>query len=587
MLRGSAAARRAPCSIASGSRGGEHAEDLARQPAARVRGAGVEALREDHVDRRVLRRLVERDVRRVVLIARSRGRATVCFAGSPPYARDQRRIGVRQPAHRQHGRDDRLEDHRASLHELLPDLRRRGSRARRDLAEPRRGRASRRCVRCSIIAAASAASRCAASSGGMPRAWMLRDHVAVAVGLAAASARRRRTPTARRRCRGRAARRAGSSRPSRRPPGRSRPRATPARTAPRSACRPCSAARLARARDRVVERLARSACTRPPTARRRRSSGRRDPACSCDAHRCERRVVEPAAEIGPQQELAVDRHARLHADEAVLLPPSRRGARRRPPRARPRARPGTAARRRSRSACRRGRIPTSAVVCFAASAANGRFSGRGVYTRAGRRRDLRAAAGAAAADRRLPSASRSAAISCRVRLTAGRSPCAAASATGFAAAATQRGRGPVDCWSRDVVPDHRTRRTAALLSSVIDGQRCAQASCCGSRPPTARSTIARMCARTTCTSSAARDMSSRGSTLAISGAWATARRWCSCTGPARCRDKSSCHRRRPRSNWLQRLAAGARRSSPRCRRDPSTRTGGHPWRWRTAWSRCH
>ena len=47
---------------------GDHAEDLAGQPAARVRGAGVEALREDHVDRRVLGRFVERDVRRIVLI---------------------------------------------------------------------------------------------------------------------------------------------------------------------------------------------------------------------------------------------------------------------------------------------------------------------------------------------------------------------------------------------------------------------------------------------------------------------------------------------------------------------------------------
>jgi hypothetical protein len=39
------------------------------------------------------------------------------------------------------------------------------------------------------------------------------------------------------------------------------------------------------------------------------------------ANERERFVVEPPAEIGPQQELTVIRHARLHADKAVLRRP--------------------------------------------------------------------------------------------------------------------------------------------------------------------------------------------------------------------------------------------------------------------------
>src|ERR687891_216745 len=61
-------------------------------------------------------------------------------------------------------------------------------------------------------------------------------------------------------------------------------------------------------------------------------------------------------------------------------------------------------------------MPSSAVVCRAACAANADFSGRGEYTRAGGGgtggSGATAGSGSAA-----PIASRSAAISCRVRLT--------------------------------------------------------------------------------------------------------------------------------------------------------------------------
>ena len=186
---------------------------------------------------------------------------------------DQRRIGVRQAPHRQHRRDDRLEDHARPPAAAAPaargspgpraaspsraEIERHAARALldhrlRERREPRRRLLGRRAARVDVG-----------------------DHVAVAVGLAELRARTPRTPTARRRCRAPAARRAGSSRPSR---PTSWPISSSSQTRANRAATGVPDREPARRARRAPPRRG-AACpsrrTPPPTARRRRSAARR------------------------------------------------------------------------------------------------------------------------------------------------------------------------------------------------------------------------------------------------------------------------------------------------------------------------
>ena len=283
-----------------------------------------------------------------------------------------------------------------------------GGRGARSPASPRRARSSATpLVRCSIIAAASAARRCAASSIGVPRAWMLRDHVAVAVGLAAARIVDDVRATGRRRCRGPGrspsriiatfaldlladlvlepdAREAGAHRRADREPAR----AARARDARRSSALPEPMHATADSPSATIELHVGAAASHCARTRRRATARRAG---------------------GRDRAGAGTRGGRSRATRAAgsrSARPSRRAAARRPRRARPRARPGTAARRRSRSACRRGR-------CRAARSCAARPRRRTAASPGGACRRARAAPGSPAA-----AAAAAAARRCRARRAA-------------------------------------------------------------------------------------------------------------------------------------------------------------------------
>ena len=105
----------------------QHTQDLPRETPARMRAPRVEAPRVDDVDRRVLRRLVERHVGRVVLIAGHEPEGPMPRRVRP-VGGQERRIRAGDPLDREDARQDGFEDHRV----VSPTLtsRTRGSGAR-------------------------------------------------------------------------------------------------------------------------------------------------------------------------------------------------------------------------------------------------------------------------------------------------------------------------------------------------------------------------------------------------------------------------------------------------------------------------